>query len=161
MKKTFLTVFAMFFILTQSVNAQNPTSRETIEKINKLLKSNPYTDSFQEITFYYTIDITPENELLVTLEYDGPYKTCAKSKISDLNPVNQNNPAMFPSTYLCWNCKSEANNQCVINEIIYEGGGKDSHTSGNICVMFNNKNNIFQELCDTFAQLFSECSSKK
>ena len=160
----FSLLILLLLIITIPSKSQNNNVRESVKYINALLKENPYLDSFQEITFYYSIDIITDNELIIKMELDGPFKTLYRSKISDLDPVAQNNPAMIASTYICWNCKStetKENNSCVINETVYEGGNKEVHTSGNICVMFSNENNVYDKLFDEFDHLFNECKGNK
>lgn len=165
MKKLVFTFFLLIFLFNvNSISSQNPDVGDLVKTINSLLKENPYIDDFQEITFYYSVDVTPENEFVVNLEFDGPFKTLFRSKFSDLNPAVQNNPTMLPSTHLCWNCKSidsKEGNSCVYNETIYEGGDKEVHTSANICVMFSNQKGVYNKLRKAFDQLFSECTGKK
>lgn len=164
MKKSAFTFILLIFLYNVTVSSQSPVAEELIKNINALLKENPYTDDFQEITFFYSVDVTPENEFVVKLEFDGPFKTLFRSKFSDLNPVVQNNPAMLSSTHLGWNCKSKdskENNSCVYNETIYEGGDKEVHTSATICVMFSNQKGVNNKLRKAFDQLFSECTGKK
>ncbi len=160
----FTFIFLIFLFNVNSISSQSPDAEELIKNINALLKENPYIDDFQEITFYYSVDVTPENEFVVKLEFDGPFKTLFRSKFSDLNPAVQNNPTMIPSTYICWNCKSKdskENNSCVYNETTYEGGDKEVHTSVNICVMFSNQKGVYKKLSKAFDQLFSKCAGKK
>jgi hypothetical protein len=152
----------MIFVLSHNQLKSQVISSEktnTINEINDLLRNNPYTDDFQELTFYYSIEITSLNEIIVNLEYDGPFKTIYKARISDLNPITQNNSAMIPSTYLCWRCKSadsKENAPCVQNEIIYTSGDRELHTASEICVMFTNEKNVYKKLYDAFERLFSE-----
>ena len=65
-----------------TVKSQELSSRKEINYINSLLKANPYRDTFLEITFYYSIDITSEKELIVKMDFDGPFKTTIKARIS-------------------------------------------------------------------------------
>jgi hypothetical protein len=166
MKKTLIALLLLIFILSDcQLKSQDIKSGKniTVEYINSLLKNNPYTDNFQEITFFYSIEITPENELVVNLEYDGPFRSNFRSKISDLNPVPQNNSTMIQSTYLCWQCKSVdsgGHSSCVQNEIIYTSGEKELHTAGEISVMFSNDKKVYSKLFDAFDKLFSQCSVK-
>lgn len=134
-------------------------NNKTVDYINSLLKENPYTDDFQEITFFYSIELTEKNELVVKLEYDGPFKTIFKAQISDLDSVFQDNPTMIPSTHLCWNCKT--GDGCVINETIYTSGDKEVNSAGNICVMFSNKKNVYPKLIEAFDKLFIENRSDR
>lgn len=153
MKKPALIIIVMIISVWHNpVKSQD--KNKTVDYINSLLKENPYTDDFQEITFFYSIGLTENNELVVKLEYDGPFKTIFRAKISDLKPVAQDNPTMIPSTHLCWNCQS--GDGCVTNETIYTSGDKEVNSAGNICVMFSNKKKIYPKLIKAFDKLFSE-----
>ena len=82
MKRIIFFVFLTYLLSgIAAVKSQELTTTEEINYINSLLKANPYRDTFLEITFFYSIDITPEKELIVKMDFDGPFKTILKAKI--------------------------------------------------------------------------------
>ena len=68
----------------ETLKSQELTVKDEINSINTILKENPYRDTFLEITFYYSIDVTPEKELMVKMDFDGPFKTVLKARVADL-----------------------------------------------------------------------------
>jgi hypothetical protein len=160
MGKNIFLVFIFVFAFNQcTLKSQSLTIKETINYINTLLKTNPYIDNFLEITFYYSVDITSKNELVVNIEFNGPFKSIIKSKISDLDHFFQKDFCNEASNSICWYCKPEdltKYNACVYNEIIISEGGNENHYSNNICVMFSNQNEICDKLYNAFDYLFTK-----
>jgi hypothetical protein len=160
MKKNIILVFILAFAFSQSaIKSESLTIQETLNYINTLLKANPYIDNFLEITFYYSVDITSNNELVVVMESKGSFKSILKSKISDLDHFFQKDFCKETSNSICWYCKPEdltKDNGCVYNEIIISGGEKENHSSDNICVMFSNQNEICDKLYHAFDNLFTK-----
>ena len=151
----FLTCFLSGF---ETVKSQDMASKEEINYINSLLKINPYRDTFLEITFFYSINITQEKELVVTMEFDGPFKTVLKANIRDLGNSFLRDTSYEGNSSLCWYCKPNAatkDNNCVYNETITSETEKESHLSDNICVMFDRDSNIRDELIKALDKLFS------
>jgi len=140
------------------INSQDVTLKETIDSINVMLKSNPYIDSFNEISFFYSVDITPENVLVVEMTFDGPFKWVYKAKISDLDTSPKKDPCRESPGTLCWTCKHEASEKagsCVQAEMILTDGGSTKENSSSICVSFSSRG-ICNELNRKFQFLFSK-----
>ena len=160
MKKVVLLVFILGFAFIQStLKSQGLTTREIINNINTLLKTNPYVDNFLEITFYYSVDITSDNELVVAMESEGNFKSIFKTKISDLDYSYQKDFCKKTTNTISWHCKSKditKNNGCVYVAGTVPGGGEANYYQDNIAVMFSNKNNICDKLYDSFNQLFTK-----
>jgi hypothetical protein len=158
MKRVVFLVFLTFFLPgIETVKSQELTPAEEISYINSLLKSNPYKDTFLEITFHYSIVITSDKELVVNMEFDGPFKTILKAKIADLGGSFLRDTAYEGNSSLCWYCKTDntkKENTCVYNETITSVNEKESHYSDNICVMFAKDSNIRDELIKDFDKLF-------
>jgi hypothetical protein len=158
-KYTFLVFIFVFTINVVPVKSQCLSARETLDYINAILKTNPFVDTFNEITFYQTIDITKNNELEVRMDFNGPFKSIARSNISDLDLVLPRDSCIEISNSICWNCKAKGTtgiNDCVYNENIYTGGEKEIHASNNICIMFSNQNSICEKLNVAFDCLFKK-----
>jgi hypothetical protein len=141
------------------VKSQELSVRDEISNINSLLKSNPYRDTFLEITFNYSIDITPDRELVVNMDFDGPFKTTVKARITDLHSTLQIDTALEGTSSICWYCKPVENislTNCVYNESITSRGEKESHYSDNICVMISRQEEIRGKLIQAFNKLFTK-----
>jgi hypothetical protein len=141
----------------QTLKSQGLPVREEIDSINALLKENPYRDTFLEITFYYSIDITSEKELVVKMDFDGPFKTVLKASIAELGKSFLRDTAYEGNSTICWYCNTDdtkKENNCVFNETITSDAEKESHYTDNICVMFARDSNIREELIKDFDKLF-------
>lgn len=158
MKSLVLLIFLTFFFPgVDTIKSQELSTRDEINSINSLLKANPYRDTFLEITFFYSIDISSDKELLVSMDFDGPFKTIVKVKIADLGRSFIRDTAYEGKSSICWYCKTDEiikENNCIYNETITSGAEKESHYSDNICVMFAKDSNIREELITAFDKLF-------
>ena len=157
--KRIIVFVSLIYLLSgiSTVKSQDATAREQINYINTLLKANPYRDTFLEITFFYSINITPEKELVVNMEFDGPFKTVLKAKIPDLGNSFVRDTSYEGNSSVCWYCKPNETTKdinCVYNETITSETDKESHFSDNICVMFARDSNIRDELIKAFDKLF-------
>jgi len=142
-----------------TIKSQDPTVGEDISYINSLLKANPYRNTFLEITFFYSIDVTTEKELVVNMDFDGPFKTMVKARIIDLGSSYLRDTVYEEEGSICWYCKTEDSkkeNNCVYNETITSGTEKESHYSDNICVMFSREGDIREILVKTFDRMFKK-----
>jgi len=160
MKRMIILVFLTFVVSgNATTKSQDQTVAEDISYINSLLKANPYRDTFLEITFYYSIDISSEKELVVNMDFDGPFKTIVKAPIIDLGSSFLRDTAYQGKSSICWYCKtqdSKKENTCVFNETITSPTEKESHFSNNICVMFSKESHIRDILIKTFDHLFKK-----
>jgi hypothetical protein len=160
MKRMIILVFLTSVLLgNATVKSQDPTIREEISYINSLLKAYPYRDTFLEITFFYSIDITGDKELVVNMDFDGPFKTMVKARIIDLGSSFLRDTAYEGKSSVCWYCKtkdSNKENKCAYNETITSGTEKESHYSDNICVMFSKESNIRDVLVKSFDSMFKK-----
>jgi len=158
MKRIFILIFLVGFLpWIETLKSQELIVRDEINSINSLLKANPYRDTFLEITFYYSIDITSEKELVVKMDFDGPFKTIVKAKILDLNRTLQIDTALEGTGSICWYCNSAgiaSETNCVYNESITALGEKESHYTDNICVMISRQSEIRNKLIKEFDKLF-------
>jgi hypothetical protein len=158
MKRIIFLVFLTCFLPgIGTVKSQEPAVRDEINFINSLLKANPYRDTFLEITFFYSIDITSDKDFVVNMDFDGPFKTILKAKIIDLGGSFLRDTAYEGNSSICWYCKTDdttIENNCVYNETITSGLENEFHYSDNICVMFARDSNIRDELIKLFDKLF-------
>jgi hypothetical protein len=158
MKRMIILVFLTIVLSgISTVQSQELSVNEEIIYINSLLKANPYRDTFLEITFYYSISVTPDKELLVNMDFDGPFKTSLKARISELGRSFLRDTAYEGNSSVCWHCKSADDlkeNVCVYNETITSENEKESHYSDNICVMFSREGDIRARLIEAFDKLF-------
>jgi hypothetical protein len=154
-KSIIMIVFTSFLAGHNYLNSQIFTFKESLDSINSTLKAYPYIDRFNELTFYYSVNITPENELVVEMNFDGPFKWIYKAKISDLDLSPKKDACRESMNSLCLVCKmadSTRVNSCVIAEMVYTDGGTQKENSSSICVSFsgqgicNDLNKKFQRL---------------
>jgi len=160
MKKFILLIVFILAAYSQSpIKSQDISIKESVSYINTLLEENPYVLTFLEITFFYSIDITSDKELVVKMEFEGPYKSFIKAEISDLDLTFKKDFCRENTNSICWNCISKdlsADNNCVYNENIYLEGGEEIRYTDNICVQFSNENNICGELYSALDSLFKK-----
>ena len=165
MKRMIIFVFLSSLLSgTLTVKSQELTITQEIDYINTLLRANPYRDAFLEITFYYSIAVSAEKELIVNMEFDGPFKTTLKAGINELGRSFLRDTAYEGNSSVCWHCKSddpEKENSCVYNETITSGTEKEFHYSDNICVMFAREGYIRGKLLKAFDNLFTMVLEQK
>lgn len=158
MKRIFILIFLAGFLPgTETLKSQELTIKAEINSINAILKENPYRDTFLEINFYYSIDITSDKELLVKMDFDGPFKTVLKARVADLGKSFLRDTAYEGNSTICWYCATDdtkKENNCVFNETITSETEKESHYTDNICVMFARDSNKREELIKDFDKLF-------
>ena len=141
------------------LQSQGLTIRETINYIDTLLMANPYYDSFNEIAFYYSVDITSKNEFVVTMESKGTFKTIFKTKISDLEHTYKKNFCKESPDCISWVCKSNnkvKNDGCVYVSGTIPGGIEANYYQNNISVMFSKDALICDKLYNSFNYLFAK-----
>jgi hypothetical protein len=140
------------------VNAQDVTIKEDLDSINAVLRAHPYHDGFNDISFYYSVDITQDKELVVEMNFNGPFTWIYKARISDLDISSKKDACRESSNSLCWICKQTDSGQpgsCVQAEMKFTDGGSEKENSSNICVSFSGQNLICNELNNKFQLLFS------
>jgi hypothetical protein len=159
MRKVILLIVFTALITGQThLNSQSVAIKESIDSINSILKANPYVDRFNEISFYYSFDVTSEEELVVEMNFDGPFKWLYKTKISDLDLTPKKDACRESPNSLCWICKKADStnvNSCVIAEMVYTDGGSQKENSSSICVSFSGQGLICNDLNRKFQLLFT------
>jgi len=159
MKKTLLTVILIVIYSWQNNAAsQNTAVTQSLDSINAILKANPFHDGFNDISFYYSINITPDKELVVEMSFDGPFKWVYKAKISDLDLIPKKDACKDSPGSICWLCKETEpgkQNSCIQAEMILIDGGSEKENATNICVSFSGRNMICNDLNNRFQSLFS------
>jgi hypothetical protein len=154
----YMIVLTALIASQNQINSQSVAIRESIDSINFILKANPYIDRFNEISFYYSVDITVEKELKVEMTFDGPFKWVYRAKISDMDITPKTDVCRESPGSLCWTCKKTSSDQsdnCVQAEMIYTDGSTQKENSTIICVSFSGQNMICSELNKRFQRLFS------
>ena len=64
-----------------SVKSQDLPFRKDVDYIDSLLSKNPYAENFLGITYYYSLNITSEKELIIKMDFNGPFSTTFKERI--------------------------------------------------------------------------------
>jgi len=140
------------------VFSQNISIKQSIDSINAILKVNPYHDGFNDISFYYSVNITEEKELVVEMSFNGPFKWVYTAKISDLDISPKDNVCRESPGSFCWICRKSASgeqNSHVKAEMILDEGSTETENTTNICVSFSSRSNICNDLNNRFQHLFS------
>lgn len=138
--------------------SQISSSDLRIDSINEILKENPYHDGFNDISFFYSVSITPDKELVVEMNFDGPFKWVYKAKIDDLDLSPKNDVCRESPSSLCWQCKQKEpgkQNSCIEAIMILTEGEPDRQNASNICVSFSGRGMICNDLNQRFQRLFN------
>lgn len=147
MEKKLIILLILISSLPEIVNAKTQDNgfRKKINYIDSVLNTNPYLDTFLEITYHYSIDITPEKELVVKMDFDGPFTTILKARLADLNNAFVVDTSSDWTSSVCWQCKKSGQGKeerCIYQENLYPGGEKDLVDSDDICIKLTTQSNI-------------------
>jgi hypothetical protein len=158
-KKTYLMVVLVALCSWQNnALSQSNAIIQSLDSINAILKTNPFHDGFNDISFFYSVNITPDKELVVEMSFDGPFKWIYKAKISDLDLSQRKDICKDSPGSICWVCKQTEPgkpNSCIQAEMIFTDGGSEKQNSSNICVSFSSRPMICNDLNMRFQRLFS------
>jgi hypothetical protein len=157
-KKILMVVLVALFSWQNKAASQNPSTIQSLDSINTILKANPFHDGFNDISFYYSVNITGDKELIVEMSFDGPFKWVYKAKISELDLTFKKDICKDSPGSICWLCKQTEPgkpNSCIQAEMIFTDGGSEKENSSNICVSFSSRPAICNDLNMRFQRLFS------
>jgi hypothetical protein len=133
-----------------TVKAQDLPVRKEVDLIDSLLSKNPYAENFLGITYYYSFDITAEKELIIKMDFDGPFTTVFQAALTDLNIESVIDTTEYSSS-VCWRCREDESGRlktCVKQINTYTTGEKDTVDSEDICLMLPVQKNIRLELIE-------------
>jgi hypothetical protein len=161
MEKRLILLYFLIISLSgvESLKSQDPGIRKEINYIDSLLKTNPYLDTFLEITYRYSIDISPEKELVVNMDFNGPFTTTFKARLTDLNNAFVIDTSSDWSSSVCWQCKTSPagkEERCIYQENLYPGGKKDIVDSDDICIKLTTQSNIRLRLIKSLEELIKK-----
>jgi hypothetical protein len=156
MKKLILPVF-LFSQLSglATVNSQDLPFRKEINYIDSVLQKNPSTENFLGITYYYSVDVTAEKELIVVMDFKGPFTTTFKARLADLPESFVVDTSEFRSS-VCWHCGTDSTGRekrCIKQEILYTSGEKEIVDSEDICIMLPAESDIRLKLLIAIEEL--------
>ena len=154
----FLFLLTSFLSAIETVKSQDLPFRKEVNFIDSVLKENPYFESFLEITYHYSIDISAEKELIVKMDFDGPFSTTFTARLTDLNNTFIVDTTEYTSS-ICWLCKEGdpgKENRCVRQANFYTTGEKDIVDSDNICIMLTTKSKIRVEIIKAIEDLIKK-----
>jgi hypothetical protein len=163
MKKKFLVVVLIVIYSWQNNAAsQSPELIQSIDSINTILKANPFHDGFNDISFYYSLNITRDRELIVEMSFDGPFKWVYKAKISELDLTQKKDACKDSPGSICWICKQKEPgkpNSCIQAEMIFTDGSSEKMNASNICVSFSSRAMICNDLNIRLHKLLSNINA--
>jgi len=119
------------------VKAQDLPFRKEVNFIDSVLRKNPYMENFLGITYYYSIDLTAEKEIIVIMDFNGPFTTTYKASIADLNNAFVVDTSEYSSS-MCWHCTEDGSGiekRCIKQVNLYTTGEKEIVDSDDICIM--------------------------
>lgn len=151
----FLFLLTSYMSAIETIKSQDLPFRKEVNFIDSVLRENPYFESFLEITYHYSIDISAEKELIVNMDFNGPFTTTFTARLTDLNNTFIVDTTEYTSS-ICWLCKegdTGKENQCVRQANFYTTGEKDIVDSDNICILLPNQTKVRVELIKAIEDL--------
>jgi len=151
----FLALITSILSWITDLKSQDLTFRKEVSYIDSLLLKNPYFENFLEITYYYSLDITAEKELIVKMDFNGPFTTTFTARLTDLNNTFIVDTTEYSSS-VCWLCREDETGKekrCIKQENLYTTGEKDIVDSDNICIMLTTQSEIRLELIKAIEEL--------
>ena len=154
----FLAFISSFLSGITSVKSQDLPFRKDVNYIDSLLSKNPYAENFLGITYYYSLDITPEKELSIKMDFNGPFSTTFKARLTELNTSPVVDTAEYTSS-MCWSCRQDESGTeklCITQENIYTTGEKDIVNTEEICLMLPAQSTIRLKLIKAINELVAK-----
>jgi hypothetical protein len=136
MKKYFLLVI-LVLTWTYQVQSQDFSLRKEVNYIDSVLSKNPYYEKFLGITYYYSLDITEDREIIIKMDFRGPFATTYRAKLQDLIQPFTVDTSEYSSS-ICWRCKTDETGKetrCILQENVYTSGEKEQVITDDICLM--------------------------
>ena len=151
----FLVLLTRFLSAVETVKSQDLPFRKEVNYIDSVLLKNPYFENSLEITYSYSLDITDEKELIVKMDFNGPFTTTFTARLTDLNNTFMVDTTEYNSS-VCWLCREDETGKekrCIKQENLYTTGEKDIVDSDNICIMLTTQSKIRFELIKAIEEL--------
>jgi hypothetical protein len=147
-RRIFLAFISLLLSGITSVQSQELPFRKDVDYIDSILNKNPYNENFLGITYFYSLDISAEKELIITMAFDGPFTTVFKASLNDLSLESVVDTTEYSSS-ICWSCRKDESGRiktCVKQINTYTTGEKDIVDSEDICIMLPTGKNTRVEL---------------
>jgi hypothetical protein len=154
-KMILLTFLTSVFSGLATVYSQDLPFRKEVNYIDSVLQKNPSTENFLGITYYYSIDVTAGKELIVIMDFKGPFTTTFKARLADLTNSFVVDTSEFRSS-VCWHCATDSTGRekrCITQEISYTSGEKEIADSEDICIMLPAESDIRLKLIIAIEEL--------
>ncbi len=135
--------------------SQDLPFRKEVNYIDSILNKNPYYEGFLGITYYYSIEISRDKEIIVTMDFRGPFKTTFSARVADLTSNFIVDTTEFSSS-ICWHCKTDETGhekRCINQVNIYTTGEKDVVESDDICIMIPTLTDLRLNLIKSIGEL--------
>jgi len=155
---TLLAFLTSLFSGLATVNSQDLPFRKEVNYIDSVLQKNPSLENFLGITYFYSIDITAEKEIIVIMDFKGPFTTTSTARVADLNESFVVDTSEYSSS-ICWNCRkdiSDTEKRCIKLENLYTSGEKEIVDSEDICIMLPAQSDIRLKLIIALKELLKK-----
>jgi hypothetical protein len=138
-----------------TVNSQDLPFRKEVNYIDSILQKNPSTENFLGITYFYSLDVTAGKEIIVVMDFKGPFTTTFTGSLPELKDSFVVDTSEFRSS-LCWHCGTDAagkEKRCIKQEILYTSGEKEIVDSEDICISLPLQRDIRLNLINAIEEL--------
>jgi hypothetical protein len=156
----YILVYLLLIVSVNSATGQD-LFRKEVNSIDSILKKNPYHEEFLGITYSFSIDITPQKDFVVIMDFDGPFTITFTARVSDLITLAVVDTTEYTSQ-MCWHCAKAStgkDNACIQQLNQYKTGEKDLLSSEDICVMLPVETRLRIYLIQSIQELINKVAS--
>lgn len=153
--KKIIFVLSIFLSGIIAAKSQDLPYWKEVHYIDSVLSKNPYFENFLGITYYYSIDITPEKEMIVKMDFKGPFTSIFKARINELKNAFEVDTTEYTSS-ICWHCLEDGSGKekrCIFQENIYTSGERDTVNSDDICIQLPTQSDLRNNLIKSLEKL--------
>jgi hypothetical protein len=152
----------LFFLSTlcfsQNITAQDVAIRKEIQYIDSVMNRNPYFDKNLSIIYYHSLDITADKELVIKMDFKGPFICTSIVKLADLEFPFTVDTSEYSSSII-WRCKQltpDRTTRCVKQEHAFTGGERDTIDSDEISIMLPSETRLRLGLIKSIDELIKK-----
>jgi hypothetical protein len=154
----FIVILMILSSVSYQARSQDKPFRAEVGYIDSVLSKNPYKENFLGITYYYSLDITAEKEIIVKMDFNGPFLSTFKARLSDLITDFVVDTTEYTSS-ICWRCSNDESGKqkrCVDQENLYTSGDRDHIVAEDMCLMLPSQKDIRLKLINAIDELLKK-----